>query len=115
MKVTFVALGAVPLLGEVPSLQGAIGIGVVALGMWLVQTDGAVRWGALLEPGAGYAYLALAATVVYSLVDKAAMQRLAEDAWSGPAPRAVVFYCLMCAGSAAIFLPLAATRLRRIP
>lgn len=108
----FVALVAIPLLGERPTPVGALGIAIVVAGMWLVQTGGVVRWGALGDSGAVYAYLALAASVAYSLVDKSAMTLLGATAWTGPAPRAVAFYFLLCAASAPVFVPLAAPRLR---
>jgi len=108
----FVALAAGPLLGEHPTPLGGLGIAIVVGGMWLVQTGGLVRWRALTEPGSTYAYLALAATVAYSLVDKRAMAQLGGGPWTGPAPRAVVFYFLMCAAAAPVFVPLGASRLR---
>lgn len=108
----FVALAAIPLLGERPAPLGALGIAVVVAGMWLVQTGGVGRWRALADPGAGYAYLALAATVAFSLIDKRAMELLGVGPWTGPAPRAVVFYFLMCAAAAPVFVPLGAPRLR---
>ena len=108
----FVTLAAVALLGEPVSLRGALGIAVVVAGMWLVQTDGGIRWRALMDPRAIYAYFTLAATVVYSLVDKRAMQLLSAGDWDGPAPRAVVFYFLLCTSSALVFVPFAVRRLR---
>jgi uncharacterized membrane protein len=109
----FVALAAIPLLGEWPSPGGALGIAVVVAGMWTVQSGGRrLRWGRRAAPGTVYAYLTLAATVTYSLVDKRAMAVLAAAPWTGPAPRAVVYYFLLCAASAPVFVPLAASRLR---
>lgn len=108
----FVTIAAGPLLGERLAPLGVLGVGVVVAGMWLVQTGGMVRWRALVDPGAVYAYLALAATVVFSLVDKRAMGLLGPGTWTGPAPRAVVFYFLMCAAAAPVFVPLGWRRLR---
>ncbi len=108
----FVTLAAIPLLGEVVSLVGAIGIAIVVLSMWLVQTEGRVRWHAFVEPGAVYAYVALLATVVFSLVDKRAMTIFAAAPWSSPVPKAVLYYFLLCAASAFVFVPSALYRLR---
>jgi drug/metabolite transporter (DMT)-like permease len=40
------------------------------------------------------------------------MASLGRAPWTGPAPRAVVYYFLLCAASAPVFVPLAAPRLR---
>jgi drug/metabolite transporter (DMT)-like permease len=108
----FVTLAAVPLLGEVPSIAGALGIAVVVVGMWLVQTDGVVRRAAFTAPGTFHAYLTLAATVAYSLLDKRAMALLSATPWHGAAPRAVVFYVLLCAATAPLFWPMGLRLLR---
>jgi drug/metabolite transporter (DMT)-like permease len=108
-----VALTAVPLLGESLSAIGVAGIAMVMAGMWLLQTGGIVRWHALIEPGARYAYLALGATVVFTLIDKRAMAILSAVDWHGAAPPAVVFYFVFCTACVPFFVPLALSRLGR--
>src|SRR5690606_36135177 len=119
----FVPLVAVPLLGEPVSALGALGIAVVVAGMWAVQLDtGGARAAApdagglrrlLLAPGAGFAWLTLVASIGYSLVDKAAMARLAALPWQGALlPPAVAWYVILSSACALVFAPLA---LRRLP
>ncbi len=102
----FVPLVAVPVLGEHLSLLGAVGIGTVVLGIWLVHAEGR-RWRSLRTPAAVYALLTLATTVGYSLLDKEGMAALNKVDWSGPAPRAVVYFCIEEAIMFVLFLPLA--------
>lgn len=108
----FVTLAAVPLLGESVSPLGALGIAVVVVSMWLVQTEGRVRWHGFVEPGTRYAYLALLATVGFSLIDKRAMSLLSAAPWSSAVPKAVLYYFLLCAAAALVFVPNALRRLR---
>jgi drug/metabolite transporter (DMT)-like permease len=113
----FVPLVAVPLLGESVSAGGALGIAVVVAGMWAVQADAGVAatrgWRRLLvAPGAGWAWLTLAASIGYSLVDKMAMARLAALPWTGAVPPAVAWYVILCTAGTAVFAPLA---LRHVP
>ncbi len=91
----FLPLLAVPLLGESISLGGAMGIAVVVAGIWLVH--GTLRWRLklLMQPAARFAFLTLAATVAYSLIDKTAMANLAESPWRSPVPRAIVYSILL--------------------
>jgi drug/metabolite transporter (DMT)-like permease len=103
---------AVGWLGESVSPGGALGIAVTVAGVWLVHTRGELRLRALLAPGASYAYLALLATVAYSLLDKRAMSLLQAAPWSGPLPRSIVFFFLLSFSHAVFFAPLA---LQRIP
>lgn len=108
----FVPLAAVPLLGETVSAAGALGIAIVVAGMWAVQADAGVvsarGWRRLLvAPGAGWAWLTLAASVGYSLVDKLAMARLAALPWTGAVPPALAWYGILCAGATLVFTPLA--------
>lgn len=103
---------AVAFLGESVSPGGALGIAIVVAGMWLVHTRGELRLAALLRPGLGFAYLTLLSTVAYSLADKVAMEKLAGAAWSGPLPRSFVYFWLISAANALLFLPLALRRLR---
>jgi drug/metabolite transporter (DMT)-like permease len=91
----FLPLLAVPLLGESLSAGGLAGIALVVAGIWLVGTDGRFSRRALARRGTLYALLTLAATVAYSLIDKRAMETLSLVHWSGPAPRAIVFFALM--------------------
>lgn len=109
----FLPLVAIPLLGERLSLRGGIGIAVVMAGVWAVQSEGirTVRTpGGRASRGVGFALLTLAASVGYSICDKAAMQRLAAVPWNAPIPPAVVYYVLLCASGAIVFAPLALRR-----
>lgn len=99
----FVPLVAVPLLGESLSLAGAFGIVLVVASMWLMLAAGsAFDWRRLLHPDSGFAYLTLATTVAYSLLDKEAMAGLDVAEWSAPLPRPVVFLVLI----QVIYLPI---------
>ncbi len=109
----FLPLLAVPLLGERVSGVGIAGIALVVLGMWLVQTDGRLRRSELASRGALFAYLTLGATVVYSLFDKRAMSLLDVAPWTGPAPRAVVYFFLLNAAHLPLFGLLARRELSR--
>jgi drug/metabolite transporter (DMT)-like permease len=112
----FLPLLAVPLLGEPVSAGGALGIAVVVAGMWLVHLGPGLGWQDFASPAARYAYLTLAATVVYSLADKGAMVGLTQAPWSSPIPRAVACLVLISCGNALLFIPLALRRrsLRRV-
>ena len=103
----FLPLVAVPLLGESLSPGGVTGIAIVVGGIWLVH--GVARWrlALLLAPAARFAFLTLAATVAYSLLDKAAMAQLAGAEWSSPVPRAVVFMILLSTSHLLFFAPMA--------
>ena len=101
---------AVPLLGESLSAAGALGIAVVVAGVWIVHAPRAGASAALLAPGVGFAYLTLATTVAYSLLDKRAMALLEETTWTGPAPRSLVYFFLLWVSHAAFFLPLVLRR-----
>ena len=107
----FLPLVAVPLLGEQLSWAGALGIAVVVAGIWLVHGDPRRGLRASLAPGMGAAWITLAMTVAYSLLDKEAMARLGRAPWSSPLPRSLVWFLLISAGSAAVLLPLARRQL----
>ncbi|MEE2775962.1 MAG: EamA family transporter [Acidobacteriota bacterium] len=107
----FVPFVAVPLLGERLSAIGVAGIAVVVVGVWMVQTGGRLRGDAWRAPGLTFAYLTLASTVAYSLVDKRAMEVLDGAAWEGPLSRSVVFYYLLAATHLPFFWLLARGRL----
>jgi uncharacterized membrane protein len=102
-----VPLLAIPLLGEHVSALGAVGIGLTLLGMWLVQTGGAVRWRALRQPAALWAYAMLLLTAAFSIVDKRAMALLSHAPWQAPVPRALAYYLLQTAGAALVCAPYA--------
>ncbi len=91
----FVPFVAVPLFGESISLLGGLGIALVVLSLWAVTTDGRIDTATLRSRGALLAYLTLATTVGYSLVDKEAMRILGEAPWSSPLPRSIVYMTLM--------------------
>jgi uncharacterized membrane protein len=99
-------LVAVPLLGESLRLGGVLGIAVVMLGIWLVH--GSTRWrlSLLLEPAARFAFLTLASTVAYSLIDKSVMVDLAASPWSSPLPRAVVYMVLLSTAHLFFYAPM---------
>jgi drug/metabolite transporter (DMT)-like permease len=100
---------AVPLLGEMPTPLGALGIAVVVAGIWAVHGAG-LRPRTLFSPALRYAWLTLLATVGYSLSDKAAMASLAGAGWRGPLPAALFWYCVLSLAGALVFLPLALRR-----
>ena len=112
----FVPLVAVLWLGETISPRGASGIAVVVLGMWAVNWDvgeelgGRSRWRRFTAPGTGFALLTLAASVGYSLFDKAAMVRLGALPWTAVLPPAVVYFFLLGSAATCVFGPLAARR-----
>ena len=91
----FVPFVAVPFFGESISLLGGLGIALVVSSLWAVTTDGRIDAATLRSRGALLAYLTLATTVGYSLVDKEAMRILGEAPWSSPLPRSVVYMTLM--------------------
>ncbi len=91
----FVPFVAVPLFGESISLLGGLGVALVVLSLWAVTTDGRVDAATFRSRGALLAYLTLATTVGYSLVDKEAMRILGEAPWSSPLPRSVIYMTLM--------------------
>jgi len=116
----FLPLLAIPLLGETITLVGAAGIATVVAGMWAVQLGirgeahtaaGARRFPTLTRGGMIYAYLTLATTVAYSLVDKALMTELAATPWPGPIPRWLFCFFAMWMACAVLFVPLALSRL----
>jgi drug/metabolite transporter (DMT)-like permease len=108
----FLPLLAVPLLGESISGQGAAGIAVVVLGMWLVHTRGQARLASFVQPGTGFAYLVLLATVGYSLTDKAAMAALSSSEWRQPVPRALFYFLLLGVGHTLCVAPFVLRRAR---
>lgn len=111
----FLPLVAVPLLGETISLRGGLGIAVVVVGMWAVQSEGFTTTRSAqrgVSRGVGFALLTLVASIGYSICDKAAMARLAVAPWDAPIPPAAVYYVLLSASGALVFAPLA---LRRVP
>lgn len=102
----FLPLLAVPLFGESVSPGGALGIGVVVAGLWLVHAGQGWSAAAFASPAARYAYLTLAATVAYGLADKGAMAALAGAPWSSPVPRALAYYTLLALACNLLFAPL---------
>ncbi|HKA16144.1 MAG TPA: EamA family transporter [Myxococcota bacterium] len=102
----FLPLVAVPLFGEALRPVGALGIAMVVLGMWLVHLGPGFERQALAGPATRFALLTLLATVAYSLIDKAAMARLASGAWPGPVPRAITYSLLLQVAHALAFAPL---------
>lgn len=104
----FVPFVAVPLFGESVTVQGGIGIALVVMSIWLVQTGGGLRLRRLREVSV-FPYLTLLSTVGYSLLDKGAMERFDTVAWRGTLPRAVVYFVLL----EGIYLPLMAFLVRR--
>ena len=102
----FLPLLAIPLLGEHLSVQGAIGIATVVAGMWLVNVGLGVNLRAFLGPGIGFAYLTLATTIAYGLLDKAAMAHLNAAPWTSPVPRPIFYFFMLYLASAFVYVPL---------
>jgi uncharacterized membrane protein len=103
----FLPLVAVPLFGESISPAGAVGIATVVAGIWLVHGGQGLRLDAFAQRAARFAYLTLAATVCYSLLDKGAMAELASAPdWKTPVPRPVLYCLLLSAANALLFIPL---------
>jgi len=102
-----VPLLAVPWLGERLSLVGVFGIALTLIGMWLVQTGGALRRSALFDRSSIWAYVLLLITTGFSITDKRLMALLSAMPWDSPLPRAVVGYLLPTVGAALIVLPYA--------
>jgi drug/metabolite transporter (DMT)-like permease len=107
----FVPFLAVPLLGERLSVPGVAGIALVMVGIWLVSTEARIAGRNFLTPELRFAYLTLAATVAYSVVDKRAMALLDANPWTGPAPRAVAYYVLLCVSYLPFFYAFSRRRL----
>jgi drug/metabolite transporter (DMT)-like permease len=101
---------AVPLLGESVSPWGGLGIAILVFGIWLIHADRSPKLGTLRSRGMRFAYLTLAATVAYSLLDKQAMVHLSEAQWTGPLPRTIVFYFILSVANNVVFAPLALRR-----
>ncbi len=101
----FVAILGALVLGDPLSLAGAAGVGVVLVGMWLVSTHGHLDPRRLVAPDTRYAWLTLAATVGYTLADKAAMVHLDPAPWTSPVPKGVAFFLLINATPLLIYAP----------
>jgi uncharacterized membrane protein len=102
-----VPLFAVPWLGERLSLVGVFGIALTLIGMWLVQTGGALRGKALFDRTSVWAYVLLLITTGFSITDKRLMGLLSATPWDSPLPRAVVGYLLPTVGAALVVAPYA--------
>lgn len=102
-----VPLFAVPWLGERLSLAGVLGILLTLIGMWLVQTGGALRRSALFDRSSVWAYVLLLITTGFSITDKRLMGELNAMPWDSPIPRAVVGYLLPTMGAALVVAPYA--------
>jgi drug/metabolite transporter (DMT)-like permease len=101
---------AVPLLGESVSPWGGLGIAILVTGIWLIHAQPGMKLRTLRSRGIRFAYLTLAATVVYSLLDKQAMVQLSEAPWTGILPRTIVFYFMLSLANTVVFAPLALRR-----
>jgi drug/metabolite transporter (DMT)-like permease len=101
---------AMPILGEIPSPLGALGIVVVVAGVWAVY-GGRLSRAMLTTPELRFAWLTLASTVGYSLADKGGMSELGTEAWLGSLPPSLAWFCLISLGAAPLFLGLTARRL----
>jgi len=102
----FLPLVAVPLFGEVLDPIGGLGIVAVVAGMWLVHLGPGFERQSLTGSATRYALLTLLATVAYSLIDKAAMARLAAGEWPGPVSRAITYAVLLQVAHALAFAPI---------
>jgi drug/metabolite transporter (DMT)-like permease len=106
----FLPLIAVPLLGESISPWGALGIAILVAGIWLIHADRSLELRKLRSRGIRFAYLTLATTVAYSLLDKQAMVHFSEATWTGPLPRTVVYFFMLSTANTVVFAPLALCR-----
>jgi drug/metabolite transporter (DMT)-like permease len=106
----FLPLIAVPLLGESVSPWGALGIAILVAGIWLIHAEPGLKLRTLGSRGIRLAYLTLAATIAYSLLDKQAMVHLSEADWTSLLPRTVVFYFMLSVANTVVFAPLALRR-----
>lgn len=106
----FMPLLAIPLLGESVSWLGALGITTVVGGMWLISITGRLRLRSLLQPGLAFAYLTLATTIAYGLLDKTAMTHLDSTTWTSALPRPIFFFLTVCVTSSSVYVPLALWR-----
>jgi drug/metabolite transporter (DMT)-like permease len=106
----FLPLIAVPLLGESVSPWGALGIAILVGGIWLIHAERNLELRRLRSRGLRFAYLTLATTIAYSLLDKQAMVHLSEASWTGLLPRTVVFFFMLSVANALLFAPLALRR-----
>jgi drug/metabolite transporter (DMT)-like permease len=106
LGVALVPVLAVAVLDERPSAAGALGIALVVVGIVALQWIGRPRTGGRLRlgPGTGWALLTGLTIAGYALVDKAGVARLHPVPYIG----------LMFAGSFALLLPAALTRLDRV-
>jgi drug/metabolite transporter (DMT)-like permease len=102
----FLPLAAIPLLGETLSWQGAAGIATVVAGMWLANLGRGLDWRAWVQPGIAFAYLTLATTVAYGLLDKAAMVHLNSAPWTSPVPRPIFYFFMLYLACAFVYVPL---------
>lgn len=108
----FVALVAVPFMDDPVTLPGLLGIATVMVGIWFVQLGPRLDARAFFRPGVGYAYLTLAATVAYSLVDKLGVQVLDTQSPAVERP-ALLFFASMAWSTAALLVPYAMSRVPR--
>jgi drug/metabolite transporter (DMT)-like permease len=112
----FLPLFAGPILGEVISPLGGLGIATVVAGMWVVQLGGLDAMSGLrpmqifYRPELRYAYLTLATTIGYGLTDKALMADLAGTPWPGVVPRSLFCFSALSIALAFVYVPLALSR-----
>jgi drug/metabolite transporter (DMT)-like permease len=106
----FLPLVAIPLLGETLSGLGAAGIATVVAGMWLANVGQGLHWRAFVQPGIAFAYLTLATTVAYSLLDKAAMVHLEATPWTSSVPRPIFYFFMLYLACSFVYVPLCLLR-----
>lgn len=106
----FVAVLGPLVLGDPLSATGALGVGVVLVGIWLVSTHGHLDLRRLVAPDTRFAWLTLAATVGYTLADKAAMVHLDRAPWTSPVPKGAAFFLLVNAAPLVVYAPWMARR-----
>lgn len=118
----FLPLVAVPIAGERITWAGGLGIATVVAGMWAVQAGDARRRSD--EPAAPplrarltarpvlHAYLALAASVAYGVIDKLLVVEVATGPDRGTLPPAILCFFAVWAGCAVFFVPMALARMR---
>ncbi len=105
----FMPLLAIPLLGEQLSWLGLLGVATVVAGLWLVNLGRGLRR-VFFQPGIAFAFLTLATTLAYGLLDKAAMVELDAAPWTSPIPRPIFYFFMLSLASGFVYVPLCLMR-----
>ena len=106
----FMPLVAIPLLGEQLSWLGLLGVATVVAGLWLVNLGRGLKRRVFFQPGIAFAFLTLATTLAYGLLDKAAMVELDAAPWTSPIPRPIFYFFMLSLASGFVYVPLCLMR-----